>query len=311
MKKAELRQDYLTETWTSIAPARQSRPFHVVNAQPPRVQTEAECPFCTHNRHMTPDETFTYRQNRVIPNKYPALDGVCGFHEVLIDSPDHHYSLINAPLSMVTDTLACIQCRVRQFADVSGIKMVQTFKNHGHAAGASIYHTHWQMMALPFVPVIKEIMLANAAKYQAKTGNCYLCDVGRQLQGDLKSHVVYETDDVVAYCPYAAVHYYGVNIMPKRHFDYNGLPAHTLSQTAAVLQAALTGLEARFPGMSYNICFHQAPFKAAADLWHFYMQVIPRVVSYAGYEFSTSCGINTADPAEAAEQLRRLILHRA
>ncbi len=110
----ELRQNFFTKEWVIIATERAKRPedlatHRVVEPVPSFVET---CPFCPGNESKTPPEVLRSPAApgepwavRVIPNKFAALssevqptrslqhlrrriDGF-GFHEVIIDSPDH------------------------------------------------------------------------------------------------------------------------------------------------------------------------------------------------------------------------------
>jgi galactose-1-phosphate uridylyltransferase len=81
------------------------------------------CPFCPGNENKTPPEVMRFPSNtaepwavRVIPNKFSALSGSLqltrsvndvwrriegfGFHEVIIDSPDHSCCKVSAEKSL-------------------------------------------------------------------------------------------------------------------------------------------------------------------------------------------------------------------
>lgn len=302
----DIRKDFLTEQWVCIAPLRSLRPFGTRPLGGLLVDDEAECPFCPQNRHITGEETCVVENARAVLNKYPALDAAgLGGHEVIIDSPDHHYAIINGRPEHLANTFRCIRQRVIHFSRDERIQAISVFKNHGEAAGASLPHAHWQIMALPFAPSVKRTMLANFKKHQAEAGRCYLCEMSEKL-GDL---TVFETDGVVAFCPHAALHYYGVNVMTKAHAPrFAALDDRELAGLAAAVLRALRALDAVLPGTAYNICFQCAPLNRVgrdeAGFWHFYMQIIPRLWRMAGFEMSTGCFINSMDPLEAAKRLR-------
>ncbi len=78
----EYRQNPLTREWVILSSERQARPSEFLD-QPARRQ-EASCPFCLGNEHETPEELARYTTGgseetwsvRVVPNKYPAVNGV-------------------------------------------------------------------------------------------------------------------------------------------------------------------------------------------------------------------------------------------
>ncbi len=109
----ELRQNFFTKEWVIIATERAKRPedlatHRVADPVPEFVES---CPFCPGNESKTPPEVLRCPSNserwdvRVIPNKFAALSSEAqptrslqhlrrriegfGFHEVIIDSPDH------------------------------------------------------------------------------------------------------------------------------------------------------------------------------------------------------------------------------
>ncbi len=109
----ELRQNFFTKEWVIIATERAKRPEELAThraAQPVPAFVE-DCPFCPGNESKTPQEVLRYPASgerwevRVIPNKFAALSSEVqptrslqhlrrriagfGFHEVIIDSPDH------------------------------------------------------------------------------------------------------------------------------------------------------------------------------------------------------------------------------
>jgi galactose-1-phosphate uridylyltransferase len=126
----ELRQNFFTKEWVIIATERAKRPEDLATHRPPQtVPSFVEtCPFCPGNESKTPAEIMRYPANtnepwavRVIPNKFAALsrdvqptrslrdvwrriEGF-GFHEVIIDSPDHSAALALLPDEQVARIL--------------------------------------------------------------------------------------------------------------------------------------------------------------------------------------------------------------
>ncbi len=118
----ELRQNFFTKEWVIIATERAKRPeelatHRLVQNAPAFVES---CRFCVGNESKTPPEVTRFPavtkpwDVRVIPNKFAALSSEVqptlslqhlrrriegfGFHEVIIDSPDH-----SCPMAMLSD----------------------------------------------------------------------------------------------------------------------------------------------------------------------------------------------------------------
>src|SRR5205823_651752 len=174
----ELRKDPVTGRWVIISAERQKRP-NTFQIQPVIPLGSDQCPFCVGREDLTPPEVLAYRQNgsapntpgwdlRVVPNKFPALmveggleregegmfdrmNGV-GAHEVIIETPDHRTSLADLAEKQVEDVLWAFKKRVLDLRQDGRLRYTVIFKNHGESAGASLEHSHSQLIALPVIP---------------------------------------------------------------------------------------------------------------------------------------------------------------
>ena len=105
---------------------------------------------------------------RVVPNKFPALgieggldregeglfdrmNGV-GAHEVIIETPDHKSTLATMTERSIEEVLWAFRDRMLDLKNDRRFRYILIFKNHGEPAGASLEHTHSQLIALPIVP---------------------------------------------------------------------------------------------------------------------------------------------------------------
>jgi len=163
------------------------------------------CAFCSGNERTTPPEILAFRADgskpntpgwslRVVQNKFPALnvegnldrkgEGIfdkmngVGAHEVIIESPEHNLTLSTMPIKSVEDTLWAFHQRIKDLKNDKRIKYVLVFKNEGDAAGASLEHTHSQLIALPIVPqlVEEEIERSLARRVSLKSGGYLIMD---------------------------------------------------------------------------------------------------------------------------------------
>src|ERR1700759_4961154 len=144
------------------------------------------CPSCTGNESKTPPEVLAYRPNgassngsgwtvRVVPNKFPSLgiegnlnrqaEGMfdkmsgIGAHEVIVETPDHNISLAELPEKRIEDVFWAYRDRILDLKQDRRFKYILIFKNHGPLAGATLEHSHGQLIALPIVPkhVVEEL----------------------------------------------------------------------------------------------------------------------------------------------------------
>jgi UDPglucose--hexose-1-phosphate uridylyltransferase len=174
---SELPENFFTKEWVIIATERAKRPEEMAThraAQP--VPSFAEtCPFCPGNESKTPSEVLRLSGRagepwrvRVIPNKFAALSGEVqptrspqhwrrridgfGFHEVIIDSPDHARCLALLPDDHVTSILSAYRERYNALSVDKRVNHVTIFKNHGADAGASLQRPHSRLIATAVIP---------------------------------------------------------------------------------------------------------------------------------------------------------------
>ncbi|WP_121170183.1 galactose-1-phosphate uridylyltransferase [Thermovibrio guaymasensis] len=169
---------------------------------------------------------------RVIPNKYPALriensperKGVCiydtvggfGAHEIVIDTPDHFKHPHNFTVDEMKLLLFTYKERMSSLYRDLRIKYVLVFKNYGREVGASLSHSHSQIIATPQIPEKVERVVEQSRKYFREKGRCYLCDeIGFEVK-ELK-RVVYENERFIAYCPFYSLFPFEVRVAPRNH----------------------------------------------------------------------------------------------
>src|SRR5574340_550089 len=237
----ELRKDPIVGRWVIISTERGKRPSEFESYQAP--SKAGFCPFCPGNESKTPNEVLAYRKNggianspgwhiRVVPNKYPALkvegdlnregDGVydkmngVGAHEVIIESPDHKDTLSKMTPGQFEEVLWAYRDRIIDLKKDMRLRYILIFKNHGEAAGASLEHTHSQLIALPVVPIYVREEVEGAKTYYNFKERCIFCDIIRQ-EAASGARVIQETDHFLVLSPYAPRFPFETWIMPKQH----------------------------------------------------------------------------------------------
>ncbi|GIW94415.1 MAG: galactose-1-phosphate uridylyltransferase [Pirellulaceae bacterium] len=323
---SEYRYDLVHDHWVILAPNRNSRPDEFVEAGWKRAA--GRCPFCAGHEQDTPPELARYTlagrtdwQVRVVPNKYPAvvpsgtvvsveswadesLPGY-GWHEVIIESPQHVVSWSEMELEAVELVLAAYQDRLKNLRDQPQVAYAALFKNVGAAAGASIEHAHSQLLATTLLPPPWQIRLARWRKFYYDTN---LTVVGQWLQQEQRQgcRLVAADTDWVAVCPFASRVPFEVRVAPRRPAAYfEQLDARLRRRLAALLQRICRRLEAVAPGVAYNVIVHTAPFDPPPhDYFHWYVELLPRLTRAAGFEWGTGCFINPVEPERAAALLK-------
>ncbi len=330
----ELRQDPATKQWVIIATERAKRPQDFVKNAPsvslPAFQ--ANCPFCPGNESMTPPETLACRSGgpangpgwwvRVIPNKFSALvpegslsrqatdgffrkmDGV-GRHEVIIETPRHDLSIPTMEDKQVEEILLTYRERYLALREDPRFKLIIIFKNHGPRAGTSLEHPHSQLVAMPIVPLTIRYRFEKAAGHFDDEGTCVYCDILKEgLRA--RSRLILESDRFATFHPFASRAPFETWIIPKRHqASFSALSTEEAKEFAWVLKRTLLQLYQGLNNPDYNYIIHSTPIKdEQEEYFHWHLQILPRLVTPAGFELGTGMFINTALPEETAAFIR-------
>jgi len=327
----ELRKDPVTGRWVIIATDRAKRPNDFVREKV-HITGSGFCPFCYGNESKTPPEVLAYRNDgsarntpgwtlRVVSNKFPALgiegnldregeglydkmNGI-GAHEVIIETPDHQMTLANLPVNRIEQVLWAYRDRILDLKKDRRFKYILIFKNHGDAAGASLEHTHSQLIALPVVPkrVLEEV--DGSRQYYSFKERCIFCDMIRQ-EVEKATRVIAENDDFIAMAPFAPRFPFEMWIVSKVHQSaFEESQNRELEKLAAILKDMLMRLDKVLDHPAYNTIIHTSPFpESSNDYYHWHMEIMPKLTKVAGFEWGTGFYINPTPPEESAKFLR-------
>ncbi|MCF6187518.1 MAG: galactose-1-phosphate uridylyltransferase [Desulfobulbaceae bacterium] len=331
----ELRKDPILGRWIIIAQERSKRPsdFIIDDVQ----TTGGFCPLCPGNEKTTPDEVLVYGRSpgmprnssdwklRVVPNKYPALviegeldkqgeglydrmNGI-GAHEVIVESPRHEDRFTDLPHDQMILTFRAFRDRIRDLSQDPRFRYVMVFKNFGKAAGASLEHSHSQLVALPVLPRMVVSELDGSLSYFKYKDRCIFCDIIRQeTQQDVR--LVCENDDFVTLTPFAPRTPFEMWIVPRRHnSSYVDQDDRMLSALTNMVSETLRRLDACIPGIPYNFVLHTQPLRSQPlEHYHWHFEIVPKLTSIAGFEWGSGFYINPMSPEDACRYLREVEL---
>ena len=327
---SELRKDPVTGRWVIISTERRKRPADF-RLESVTISPDASCPFCEGHESMTPGELLAHRHNgggpngpgwdlRVVPNQFPVLrvegtldrqgeglfdkmNGI-GAHEVIIESPRHDVTLAMLPDDDIEQVLWAFRERTQDLKRDQRFRYIVAFKNHGAAAGASLEHSHSQLIALPIVPrEVRDEVDGAKAHFQSKE-RCVFCDIVRQEKQEDK-RLIAENADMVALAPYAPRFPFETWILPKRHQSlFEDAPRHEYAALARLLGDILRRMNRMLESPPYNLLIHSAPLaEPAGDYYHWHVEIIPKLTKVAGFEWATGFYLNPTSPEEAAQVL--------
>lgn len=333
----ELRRDPVIGRWVIISSERGKRPsdFAAVHEE----SGGPNCPFCEGNEALTPPEIHVVNadgadgrepntpgwQVRVVPNKFPALriegdldrhgvgmydmmNGV-GAHEVIIENPRHDRRLHQLPPKGVELVVGSYRQRIVDLTRDPRFRYILVFKNEGKAAGASLHHSHSQLIATPIVPKRVSEELEGAKIYYGWKERCVFCDIIIQ-EMEQAERVVCENEQFISLEPFAPRFPFETWILPKAHrplFERD----NDLGLLAEILSETLRRLAVTLDSPPYNYLIHNTPTNGrGTDLlaYHWHIEVMPKLTKVAGFEWGTGFYINPTKPEDAARYLREAVL---
>jgi UDPglucose--hexose-1-phosphate uridylyltransferase len=306
------------------------------------------CPFCRGNEDRTPPPIKSYPDSgdwdiRIVPNLYPVLgddraqpniafglqqviDGY-GRHEVVIDNPNHGIALHEMAPRHLADLFTVYQQRMAELYESDPrLRYVLIFKNFGAAAGASIPHTHSQIIATPVVPENVQNEVHHSREYQSKFNQCVFCSLIDEAltyeatiydreSGQIRrkvnvgQYVVERGEHFVAIKPFASRFEWEIHILPLKHqADFLKASRTELDDFARVLRRTMARLDKVVGGVQYNFFLHSVPhgreFDDCEESYHWHLEICPRTSIPTGFELGSGLFVSTVSPELAAESLR-------
>jgi UDPglucose--hexose-1-phosphate uridylyltransferase len=328
----ELRRNPTTQEWVIIAGDRSVRPHDFVRQQPrgPEPEYSSSCPFCPGNESHTPpavlelpgDRANHRWQVRAVPNMYPALGTgdsaerpakgplftslpATGAHEVVVETPRHNELPAEMTEQDVTLVLRACQLRYSALAARPETRYVLVFKNHGEGAGTSLRHSHSQIIAAPVLPESERRKSEVAAEHYRNTKSCLICRLVREECRD-GSRVVSQGNGFTVFSPFFAARPAETWIVPAEHQQsFVLVDEAALQGLGSVLRQTLRRLDSAFSDPDFNYVVQSAPVgEETLPHHHWYMRIIPRLTTPAGFELGSDVYINTLSPESAAARLR-------
>jgi UDPglucose--hexose-1-phosphate uridylyltransferase len=292
----ELRIDPLSGRQVVVAPGRARRPgVGVPVIEEPTEQELETCPFCEGREDRTPPESLALPERqpadspgwrvRVVPNLYPAFER----QEVVVHSPRHVRSFAELEDEEVQLAAEAWARRV-QAARAEGFGYVHALINEGRAAGASLPHSHSQLVWMRERPpaVVEEGDLARRE-----------FDLLREIQSrrDPAELEVDSLGDLVAVCPPASRVPYEVLILNGHLREHGAFTSEHLPVALRLLRDVVRRLRAVEGPVPWNAWVHEGE-----DSWH--VELVPRLTILAGIELGAGIYVNTLPPEDAAAALR-------
>lgn len=307
--------------------------------------------------------------SRAVPNKYPAVedsgefpdykgfqnryggtldvdfplsryedtfsDPIEGFgsHELIIDTPRHVLCVSEMSDREVYDMFRMYRQRLQKLKNEKKSAHALIFKNVGCEAGASIYHSHSQLLAMPFLPPPIQRELQRAISFRREMDECFWCThVEHELRE--KVRIIEEGKHFVSLCPYVSRFPAETVIYPKRHIShFEDIEDELLREFAEMTRRTVVllskGVDWHKSRLAYNMILKSGPFMYSGPLnmsdisdsafwfqkldysyekaYHFHLVILPSLAKAAGFEWGCGLHINPIAPETAAARLRGIL----
>ena len=255
-----------------------------------------------------------------------VIDGY-GRHEVVIDHRNHGIRVCDMEIDHISAMFSMFRDRMQEiYASDTRIKYVLVFKNFGAAAGASIAHTHSQIVAMPVVPenVVNELtytrqyyqkyhqnifhtLVDEALTFEATIYDRDSGEVRRKI--DVGQYIIERGEYFIAIKPFASRFEWEVQILPLfDQADFLDIKDEHMEDFAKVLKHTMQRLNHVLGGVQYNFFMHSLPHSSEWEdcresyVWH--LEICPRTSIPTGFELGSGLFVSTVSPEDAAEQLR-------
>lgn len=328
----QLRRDPIIGRWVIISTERAKRPIEWGRKESTSQISPEYCPFCPGNEKYAPHEIFAIGKPgrqldtpgwevRVVPNKFPALvvegdlnkrgiglydmmNGI-GAHEVIIETPDHFLRMSQMTHDHIKKILIAYKERLADLKKDIRFKYIMIFKNYGEEAGASLSHSHSQLIALPVVPKRVNEEMTGAKRYYEYRDRCIYCDIiAQELHS--RERVIIDERNFIVVAPFASCSPFETWIIPKRHCsDFLKITDDELNSLSVVLGKILKKIDICLMNPSFNYIIHTSSFDNLDNpYYHWHIEIMPKLTKIAGFEWGTGFYINPTPPEEAAEYLK-------
>jgi UDPglucose--hexose-1-phosphate uridylyltransferase len=233
---------------------------------------------------------------RAVPNKFPAVAPEEGVHEVIVNTPRHLVrfgDMTDEEAGLAGEVWAERIAAVE--ADARGLWPF-LFLNQGAAAGASLQHTHTQLVGLPLEP---PRLLARERAFE-ETGRCPVCaDLRAAGAGE---RAVDADEGLVAWTPEVPPLTGTVRIAPAAHLpDWTAEPGPAAA--ARFLRRQTANVTDRLGAEDVNLWLHRRR-RGGGDRYHWHVDLIPRLGTLAGLELGSGVIAVASSSEEIASRLR-------
>ncbi|MSR80005.1 MAG: DUF4931 domain-containing protein [Gemmataceae bacterium] len=233
----------------------------------------------------------------------PLATGILGIHEVVIETPIHASDWAYPTSKNIEGLWQLILKRIQDLRAMPKIQTLAWFKNQGTLAGASLEHPHSQIMGTCLKSPGQIRTDRKAANHFRKHGIPWLAQLLQREKAHRK-RMVYCGEGFAAFCPESIRCPFGLWIVPQKPRDPLAPTVNEATSLARVLGQTLQRFQTvHGKHAPYNLVLHmRMPGTVPGFGW--YVELLPRLSQFAGWEWATETFIHPVRPEDAAKAYR-------
>lgn len=323
---SEIRLDFITKRPVIFTNVRENKPTDLWDSgimsifkKFDDVSYSPTCPFCKGNEHLTTQNIYGDTDDwnvKIVPNMYPIVQNeldikkvnkFCyfssGIHDVIVETPYHNETYFTMSKEHFYEIYSLIHKRYVELINDKHTTYVSLFKNYKMLGGASMQHSHSQILCVDATPIKLNNEIESAKKYYDENKSCHFCEM-LEYEKNENVRVLCENEDFVAIAPYASMYKYEMHIYPKKHISSFEEETNILS-LSEILHKVFAMLYKTIGDFPFNMYLSSLlkTKKDCKESYHYSFRIIPKLSGSAGFEMSSGIRVNSVYPEVAIQKI--------
>lgn len=315
----ELGRGVLDNSQVIIAEERSNRPMDKISGDENishNKEYSKNCPFCRGNENYIEKEMDRIIENnkwvvKSVKNKYPIIDyhednKINGEHEVIIDTYKHNGNFFNMEEDEFYNLLLMYKKRFIDLSKDKDIKYICLFKNYLRQAGASLMHSHSQILSLPLIPPELKYEYELCGDFYEKMGiNMYEHLIKEEL--NYKKRVIHNSERFLIFIPEVCKFSGDIIILFKENIYFNEIDEDSLKELSIIMKKLFRKIYKKDGDCPFNMYLHTHIVNEENDYkgkYRVHFHIVRRKFNFGGFELSTGIYISSAKSEDLAKELK-------
>ena len=179
-------------------------------------------------------------------------------------------------------------------------------KNYLRKAGASLIHSHSQILSLPVIPIELENEYKVCDDFYKKMGiNMYEHIIKEEL--NYKERVIHNSENFLIFIPEVCKFTGDIVILFKENIYFNEIDENKLNELSIIMKKLFTKIYEKDKNCPFNLYLHCHPLNEENDYknkYNVHIHIVPRKFNFGGFELSTGMYISSKKSEDIAKNLK-------